>query len=108
MKKLLATIALSAACVSANASIYFWDANQLTMHLHGSPLSMQANGYLMGLAESADGRLYCMPIGITGGMLAEMMIYSMPRGTTGPHESMYKPAMDYVHAVLSKAYPCKR
>lgn len=108
MKKLLATACLSVACVSANAETSFMNGLTLVTHLHGGPLSLMAVGYIMGLADADEGKLYCLPSGMDHMTLAHTVAQSVPSGKTGPHESLYQPAPEFVRSILKKAYPCRR
>ena len=104
MKKLIATAALSLACVSASAM----NALTLVAALHGGPETGVAVGYVKGIADMGNGSIYCLPDGVNGYELQRLMVLSVPQGKGGPHPDLYDPALHFVVKVLIAAYPCKR
>lgn len=107
MKKLLATLALSAACASASATGSFMNTHTLLMNLNHMDLTMLSYGYIMGVADAEDGNLFCIPNGIGGTDLAAHVV-NFHQSKAGSMDHLQQSARFFIKQALVRSFPCKR
>lgn len=99
MKKLTLVLAI----LAGSAHAEFIDGNKLLADMSGTNgLQMSALGYVMGVADTLNGVVVCMPTNVTSGQISDMVqnyLTNVPRERNSSGDVI-------VAKVLKAAWPC--
>jgi hypothetical protein len=104
MKKLILTTCLTALSLAANAQ--YMNGNKLFSEMNSSSLSDKnfALGYILGVVDSYDEELFCIPRNANAGQLRDVVQQYLARNPKDRH--LHGGAL--VAIALMDVYPCKK
>jgi hypothetical protein len=104
MKKLILTTCLTLLSLAANAQ--YINGNKLFSEMNSSSLSDKnfALGYVLGVVDSYDDELFCIPNGVNAGQLRDIVQQYLARNAKDRH--LHGGAL--VAIALMDVYPCKK